>query len=327
MKSEGLEYGFRSRSTGKLVRLEERHSGSEAYGIGYEVERYLTFDVDYPFLQESELRTILNFRHGDILQGRRPEEFFVPKDMDLDDFDIVEFSTTTEAPDHGDPLNYNVAVSRLDFEFVRDVIYQYPPKRGEGVLSLSRIFTAAELAAMADVPWLELATLKSSVIDVASAGLTGKIIVPDRTIRPITHSGPRGVAAVRSIDGVTYAAVTSHVWNPRFHRVVSLVDGMDVRDQPWDDLKVAFGFDDSDDSAVKLFNEIWDDGLDGDSIWPAGWSIDGTDTSGARMVVEFRVEGPLREEDGRFVKSLLRDISAARDPRDGASVHPVPGRR
>jgi hypothetical protein len=327
MKPEGLEYGFRSRSSGKLVRLEERHSGSVDYGIGHEGERYLTFDESYPFLQEDDLRAIVNFRHGDVLHGRRPEEFLVPSAIDVADLDIIEFSTSTEASDHGDPLKYTVEISRLDFDFVQDVIYQYPPQRGEGAQALSRIFNKAEMESMADVPWLELVTLKSKVIDVARAGLAGKIIVPDRKVRPLTHSGPRGVVDVRSIDGVTYAAVTSHVWHPRFHKTVSLSDGAELHDQPWDDLKVAFGFDDEDERSVELLEEIWDAGFGGESIWPDGWSMDETDRSGARMVVVFRIEGPLREGDGRQVRSMLRDISALRDPRDGASMAPVPGRR
>jgi hypothetical protein len=135
------------------------------------------------------------------------------------------------------------------------------------------------------------------------------------------------VVDVRTIAGVTYAAVTYDVMNPRFRQTVSLVHQDDPHDQPWDDLKVSFGFDDSDDRSSALLDEIWNDGLDGESIWPDGWSINETDASGARMVVVFRVEGPIREEDGRIVGSLLRDISALRDPRDGASAAPVPGRR
>lgn len=71
---------------------------------------------------------------------------------------------------------------------------------------------------------------------------------------------------------------------------------------PWCDCKVAF--------------EIDEDGL----LWrraqaetlplPGGWSLCETDSSGARLVAVFRVEGVPRAEDGRVVMSMLRRIRA-----------------
>lgn len=325
MKIEGLEYGLRSRSTGKLVRLEERYNESPEYGL--EIDRRLSFDGEHPCLQDADIGSIMHFKHGATLYGRRSSSFLTAREVDIDDLDMVEFSTTANTSPKGDPSRYVVEVSRLEFDFVKGVRYQFLPRQGGGVKSLQNIFTKAEIAAMADVPSIELVTLKSDVLDVAASRLAGKIIVPDYTRSAAVSAKPVGVIDVRSFEGVTYAAVTYDVRNPRFRQTVSLSADADPHEQPWDDLKVAFGFDDRDERAVKLLNEIWDDGLDGDSVWPEGWSIDETDASGARMVVVFRVEGPLREEDGRLVRAMLLDVSAARDPRNGDHVHPVPGRR
>jgi hypothetical protein len=325
MKTAGLEYGLRSRSTGKLVRLEERYSESPEYGV--EIDRHLSFDDEHPYLQDADIGSIMHFKHGATLYGRRSSSFLTAREVDIDDLDLVEFSTTANTSPKGDPSRYVVEVSRLDFDFVKGVRYQFPPRQGAAAMTLRKIFSKDEIAAMTGLPSVEIVTLKSDLIDVARAGLSGSIIVPDHAGRAQLHVKPLGVVDVRTIAGVTYAAVTYDVMNPRFRQRVSLVDGADPHDQPWDDLKVSFGFDDSDERSVKLLEEIWDDGLGGESIWPEGWSIDETDTSGARMVVVFRIEGPLREEDGRVVRSMLHDISALRDPREGASAAPVPGRR
>jgi hypothetical protein len=69
---------------------------------------------------------------------------------------------------------------------------------------------------------------------------------------------------------------------------------------PWDDLKVAFGIDDP-----EKF-ELWmEHTLDGKDLLPAGWSLCETSGAGARYVAVFRVEGPLRVEDGRALAQLL----------------------
>ncbi len=325
MKADGMEYGLRSRSTGKLVRLDERYSESPEYGV--EIDRYLSFDDGHPFLQDADLGPIVHFKHGETLYGRRSESFLVPREMDVADLDIVEFSTTSEASDAGDPSRYTVEVSRLDFDFVEGVRYQYPPRQGASAMTLRKVFSKDEISAMTGLASVEIVTLKSDLIDVARAGLSGSIIVPDYTTRAQLSAKPLGVVDVRSIGDVTYAAVTYDVMNPRFRKSVSLVDGLDAQEEPWDDLKVAFGFDDADGRSVELLNEVWNDALDGSPIWPEGWSIEQTDVSGARMVVAFRVSGPLRNEDGRAVKAMLRDIENLRDPRSRADVAMVPGLR
>jgi hypothetical protein len=322
MKTEGLEYGLRSRSTGKLVRLEERYSESPEYGV--EIDRHLSFDDEHPYLQDADIGSIMHFKHGATLYGRRSSSFLTAREVDIDDLDLVEFSTTANTSPKGDPSRYTVEVSRLDFEFVKGVRYQYPPRQ---TMSLQKVFSKAEIAAMSDLPSIELVTLKSDVIDVASASLSGKIIVPEYASRTPINAKPLGIIDVRSFEGVTYAAVTYDVRHPRFRQLVSLADGADPHDQPWDDLKVAFGFDDSDERSVELLDQIWKDDLDGESAWPDGWSIDETDGAGARMVVVFRVQGPLRNEDGRRVRAMLKDIETLRDPLHAASEATVPGRR
>lgn len=71
---------------------------------------------------------------------------------------------------------------------------------------------------------------------------------------------------------------------------------------PWDDCKVAFGCDDD--------GALWRADKHGKLKLPHGWKLDGTDGSGARSVVIFRVEGGLWPEDGDRVKSALRRCGA-----------------
>lgn len=88
-------------------------------------------------------------------------------------------------------------------------------------------------------------------------------------------------------------------------------------DLPWDDAKVAFGFNDnsSNDGSIELLEEIWDESLRKPSIWPKGWELNETDTAGARMVVVFRVDGSIKPEDGTAVRKLLDRIEKLDDPR------------
>lgn len=76
---------------------------------------------------------------------------------------------------------------------------------------------------------------------------------------------------------------------------------------PWDDCKVAFSVDTivGDD---ELFSAIEV------GVWPEGWEFTESDGSGARLVLIFRVEGSLREIDGRRVRrqigKILRQFSS-----------------
>lgn len=68
---------------------------------------------------------------------------------------------------------------------------------------------------------------------------------------------------------------------------------------PWDDCKVAFGVE-----GESTVESMWYD----NSMLPPGWSLDETDTSGARVVAVFRVEGRLTQKDGEAVERLLRSL-------------------
>lgn len=73
---------------------------------------------------------------------------------------------------------------------------------------------------------------------------------------------------------------------------------------PWDDCKVAFGFEDDD-------KEVWEHfGCTGHSkhLLPAGWSLVETDCAGARCVVVFRVDGMPTADDGAAVQKLLEEL-------------------
>lgn len=71
---------------------------------------------------------------------------------------------------------------------------------------------------------------------------------------------------------------------------------------PWDGCKVAFGIENPD----RLWK--WHDKHNYKPPLPEGWSIDGTDSTGARVVAIFRVKGELLAKDGKTVKSLLRKL-------------------
>lgn len=68
----------------------------------------------------------------------------------------------------------------------------------------------------------------------------------------------------------------------------------------WCDLKIAF--DVNDDEA------IWDAP---DDCWPAGWELNQTDASGARVVAVFRVDHLPTEDEARAVANILANIGAA----------------
>lgn len=71
-------------------------------------------------------------------------------------------------------------------------------------------------------------------------------------------------------------------------------------DTPWDDCKVAFGYDGQTD-----IDDVWD--AIKESL-PDGWEMNETDGSGARYVFIFRVNGTPNETDGQFVRELLDNL-------------------
>ena len=70
-------------------------------------------------------------------------------------------------------------------------------------------------------------------------------------------------------------------------------------DMPWDDLKLAFGFDGDEEALWEAF------GPGGRGALPKGWSLNETDASGARLVAVFRVEGALVIEDAKTVRAAI----------------------
>lgn len=73
---------------------------------------------------------------------------------------------------------------------------------------------------------------------------------------------------------------------------------------PWGDCKVAFDFGGDVDA-------LWDSFDAGEHKLPGGWSLKGTNSEGARLVVIFRVDGDLLRADGDVVAKLLRSIEQA----------------
>lgn len=67
---------------------------------------------------------------------------------------------------------------------------------------------------------------------------------------------------------------------------------------PWCDCKVAY--------SVNNTERLWRAYDAGKMILPEGWEMNGTDCSGARCVVLFRVNTLPTIEDGRVVAALVR---------------------
>ena len=76
---------------------------------------------------------------------------------------------------------------------------------------------------------------------------------------------------------------------------------------PWCDCKVAYGIDDS-----EKFERWMDRTDDGKGLLPEGWDLCETDSSGARYVAVFRVEGMPTVADGVAVRKLLRRQGGSR---------------
>ena len=74
---------------------------------------------------------------------------------------------------------------------------------------------------------------------------------------------------------------------------------------PWDDCKVAYGIDDL--GAFEVWMASSDDEKD---ELPVHWTFVETDTSGARAVAVFRIDGIAWPSDGRAVLETLRRAGA-----------------
>lgn len=67
---------------------------------------------------------------------------------------------------------------------------------------------------------------------------------------------------------------------------------------PWDDCKIAFG-------VTADVEDVWN--IKPESL-PSGWTLNETDSSGARLVAVFRVEGIPTAEDGTKVAAILASL-------------------
>lgn len=74
---------------------------------------------------------------------------------------------------------------------------------------------------------------------------------------------------------------------------------------PWDDCQVAFSFDGDSLGFWAVCDEQHPE-----FRFPFGWEPNATDTSGARCVVVFRVEGPPSLAAGQGVRATLDKIAA-----------------
>lgn len=319
MNNDLIEYGLRCTRTGHLVRAEERHYQSEE--MGAETDVWLSFDQSFPYLKSGELGSLFMLRYGSQVFGRQSSAYLLQPATsdgirDVADLELVEFVTTnvsTPVPG-GDPVGFSTEVRALSFDIHENVVFQYPGRVGQDPRKqLVSVFGREDYLAMAAVPGIKLSVLKSAAAGSVEALQPGAILVPPRREGRLSR-GPVGLVAVKWVDGITYAAVTEDVMHPFFRQSRNLLPASTEEQEPWDDMKIAFGFD-GDTTNGSLIMEIWDDQLDGRSIWPQGWSLVETDTQGARAVAVFRVEGRPAREDGHRVKAVLEEISAGNDPR------------
>lgn len=319
MAPDKKQYGLRNRGTGQIVRVDERHYNNDEEGASS--DKWLVYDESFPYLQEDSLGPILRAHFGDELWHRPSYDFFKSHELlELSELDIVVFDTICEPAAAGgaDPARFVVEVSRLEFNLVDGVRYQYVARRSSDK-DMAALFTPDEVSRLKEVPNISLAILKSDVVDVATEGLAGSILLPGVDLSGLHN--PMGIVDVRSVGGVTYGVMTNMVTDPVFHKVISLVDGYEPDVEPWDDCKVAFGFDEQERDSEELLNNIWDAEIrdSESSIWPKGWSINEVDTSGARMVVVFRIKaGVPSHSDGRLVRGLLDKVEMGIDPREEA---------
>jgi len=83
-----------------------------------------------------------------------------------------------------------------------------------------------------------------------------------------------------------------------------VMQGDDAPAPSWDDCKVAYGIDDED--------ALWGAWKIGTLELPAGWTLNETDGTGARMVAVFRVNGIPTEADSRSALAALAAAGARR---------------
>lgn len=102
-----------------------------------------------------------------------------------------------------------------------------------------------------------------------------------------------------SIDAVI-EAITKETGYASFEASPPAPETTEQTAPPWDDMKVAFGFDGN-------VDELWDAAHKTNTLrLPQGWSLDETDGAGARMVAVFRVAAMPTAADG---EAVLRELA------------------
>lgn len=319
MKPEVLEYGFRSSRSGEFVRIDE-YEHDDGYDNGATLVRRLTFEREYPVLQDTELAGIVAFRYGKLLLNTFADDFTAGSDVEVDDLEPVEFFTSSEPRLGGGSDRLVTDVRAMRFDIVRDVKMEDAPKKGKNAVRLQDVFEAAEIDEMLgsigrpNSTHLDLVILKGRLLDFDPRDLPGKVLVCDPNIRPLVKSGSYGVLQTRVVDGTTYAAVVYGAAYPCFY---SAEPGSgNLESPPWDTLQATFSVDGSSEVAVELLLDICEHGQDEPSPWPPGWTLKKVIPGyGNEMIAFFDVFGLPSSEEGAQVRAALSEIEAGHDIR------------
>jgi hypothetical protein len=300
-------YGLRSRVTGELVRIEVYVYHDED---SVHTEQTLVVDKDMPIFQSKNLSELMNGRFGREFFGFSEPRFdgITTRLRDIDQYEIVEFVANTSAAGQY-PEVVSVDIRPLEFRLVEGVRMQQFNEQ-DGCRLMAAAFPAGEADRFPDC------VVKAVVLKGADVSdLEGAILLPPPN-KLLLRQGPMGVLMTRTVGDTTYALVTRDLARPELYAVTPPPEP-EVDEIPWGDCKVAYGWD-ATDEGDELLTEIWDEEIAdrSKSIWPEGWSIDETDSSGARCVIVFRISDVLpTREDGKRVQELVSMIECGVDPR------------
>lgn len=316
MKPEVVEYGYRSRSTGRYVRLDEQVH-DDGYDNGARLVRTLTFEEGFPILQETDLQAIVAFRYGEPIGSAIFHDFVATPDVDVEDLEAVEFYTTVIAAGGG-AARFVTDAKPMHLDIVRNVKLDVVAHKGQGAMSLTGVFGKDAVASMLeavgrpDTSWLKLVELKEDLGVADPEDLVGKVLVCDPTIRPLKISGAHGVLGACSVEGKTYLAVVFGCSYPFFYSTELSQEMGRSEEQEWDDVRVSFAFDGSEERAAELLQEILERDED-EGPWPSGWALHEICGFGEATFAVFSVTVPLERADAARVRLALREIEAGHD--------------
>lgn len=306
MQKQEIKYGLRNRYTGALLRLQTSFGYSETYGE--QTDYYLTNNTEHPYLMEDHAQALFNARYGKAYSCTPAYQFEdVPRD--IEDHDVVRFVTTSDIdPGQTDPLEFNTQIEKLHFEFVENVGFEeLSPQR------LRHIFPdAKELAGG------QMGIYFFKLTDDAPPPAEGSVLVSRKGTKNARL--PMGVVHIRQVGSETFFMGSQMVHEPRFYSATPIKTHREA-EFPWGDCKVAFDYDPQTDDWEIILKDVWDQDMQEGNVWPNGWSLNEIDSSGARRVLIFRIEGDLRRQDGEIVKSLIEKMEQGIDPRDDHEVN------